>query len=195
MCSPALAAGAAGGAGAASATTLGLTAAQWGSIGTGLQVAGVVSGTMAAGRQAEATKSAYEYQSAVNRNNAQVAEWQAQDALQRGAKAEQAQRLKAAQLKGSQRASLAARGIALDEGSPLAILQDTDYMGEMDALTLRSNAAKEAWGLRSQSAGYASDAGMLRARADATSPSSAAFDTLLTGAGSVASNWYQRHKK
>jgi len=165
------------------------------SISAGLQIAGVVNGAFGASRQAEATQNAYNYQAAVNRNNAQIAEWQAQDAVTRGAKAEQTQRLKAAQLKGSQRAAFAARGVALDEGSPLAILQDTDYMGEMDALTIRDNAAREAWGHRTQGANYSGDASMLSARADAESPSGAAFNTLLTGAGAVADSWYRRKTK
>ena len=193
MCFPAAAAGAA--AGASAGTTLGMSAATWGSLGTGLQVAGLVSGALGASRQSEATQQAYNYQAAVNKNNAQVAEWQAQDALQRGTKAEQAQRLKVAQLKSSQRAGFAARGVALDEGSPLAILQDTDMMGEMDALTIRDNAEKEAWGARMQGANYSSDSAMLSARAGAESSTGAAFGSLLTGAGAVASSWYDRHRK
>ena len=117
------------------------------------------------------------------------------DALQRGTKAEQAQRLKVAQLKSSQRAGFAARGVALDEGSPLAILQDTDMMGEMDALTIRDNAEKEAWGARMQGANYSSDSAMLSARSGAESPTGAAFGSLLTGAGAVASSWYNRRTK
>lgn len=193
MCFPAAAAGAA--AGASAGTTLGMSAATWGSLGTGLQVAGLVSGALGASRQSEATQQAYNYQAAVNKNNAQVAEWQAQDALQRGTKAEQAQRLKVAQLKSSQRAGFAARGVALDEGSPLAILQDTDMMGEMDALTIRDNAEKEAWGARMQGANYSSDSAMLSARAGAESSTGAAFGSLLTGAGAVAGSWYDRRRK
>lgn len=163
-----------------------------GSIAVGLQVAGVANGMMGASRQARATQDAYNYQAAVARNNAQIGEWQAQDAITRGQKAEQVQRLKAAQLKSTQRAGFAARGVALDEGSPLAILQDTDYMNELDAMTIRDNAQREAWGHRMQGANASSDASMLSARAGAESPSSAAFNTLLTGAGTVAESWYNR---
>jgi hypothetical protein len=98
-------------------------------------------------------------------------------------------------LKSSQRAGFAARGVALDEGSPLAILQDTDMMGEMDALTIRDNAEKEAWGARMQGANYSSDSAMLSARAGAESSTGAAFGSLLTGAGAVASSWYNRRTK
>jgi hypothetical protein len=163
-----------------------------GSIMMGMQVAGAVTSAQGAAQQSQATKAAYEYQSAVSSNNAQLAQWQAQDALQRGAQAEQQQRLKTAQLKGSQRARLAANGVALDEGSALNVLQDTDYMGGQDAMTIRDNAAREAWGYRTQAGNYASDASMLQSRADAEDPDRAMFGSLLGSAGSVASSWYKR---
>ena len=158
----------------------------------GMQVAGAVGQANAARQQSKANQAAYNSQAAVSRNNAMIAEWQAQDALQRGARSEQQQRLKTASIKGSQRARLAANGVALDEGSALNILDDTDYMGEQDALTIRDNANKEAWGHRNQSSGYASDASLLSNRASAENPNGAAFSSLLTGAGQVASSWYSR---
>jgi len=79
--------------------------------------------------------------------------------------------------------------VALDSGSALNILEDTDYMGEQDALTVRNNAAKEAWAYRNQAAGALSDSSMLQSRANAESPGMAGFSSLLTSAGSVASRW------
>lgn len=155
-----------------------------------MQAAGAASSANAAKAQSASTKAGYEYQAAVNRNNEQVAEWQAQDAIQRGAQAEQAQRLKVAQLRGTQRAGFAARGVSLDEGSPLAILQDTEYMGQLDVNTIRDNTAKEAWALRNQGANYESDAAMLSARAAAEDPTRAMFGSLLSSSGQVASSWY-----
>jgi len=164
-----------------------------GALSSGLQVAGVLSGARGAASSAAASQQAYEYQAAVNRNNAQVAQWQAQDAIQRGAQAEQQQRLKVAQLKGTQRASLAARGVSLAEGSALNILQDTDYMNELDSLTIRDNAAREAWGHRVQASNYSNDAALLSNRAASSqSASSAGLSSLLAGAGQVASSWYAR---
>lgn len=164
-------------------------------LSVGLMAAGTASSAMSARTSSQNTKAAYDYQSKVAANNAQIAEWQAQDALSRGAKAEQQQRLKAAQLKGTQRASMAARGVALDEGSPLAILDDTDFMNELDVGTIRDNAAKEAWGYRNQASGMTSDAAMLASRADAEDPSAAMGGSLLTSAGSVASSWYSYKAK
>jgi hypothetical protein len=161
-------------------------------VATGLQIAGTVTSTYGAYQRSKAEKQAYEYQSAVARNNAMISEQQAQDALQRGQTAEARQRMKTAQLKGAQRASLAARGISLDEGSALNILDDTDYFGELDALAVRENAAREAYGYRVQGSNYSSNAAMMRARADMESPYGAAFTSLLTGSGAVADSWYKR---
>src|SRR5689334_16302266 len=96
-----------------------------GNVGTGLQIGGVVGQTVGAYQKSQGDKIAYEYQSKLARNNAQLAEWQAHDAITRGQVAENNQRQKTAQLAGTQRAIMAARGLSLDEGSPLNILSDT----------------------------------------------------------------------
>lgn len=179
----------------AASTFLGMSAGTLGTVATGLQVAGAITSTAGAYNKSKSDKAAYEYQAAVNRNNSTMAEWNARDAITRGQKAEQQQRLKTAALKSTQRASFAARGMALDEGSPLAILDDTAFMGEQDALTLRDNAARDAWGYRVQAGNYASDAGMLSTRADAESPLKAGASSLLSNAGAVASSWYSRKTK
>lgn len=169
--------------GAVSASTLATASLGMTAFGAGMSAVGAYN-------KSKADKAAYEYQAQVARNNAQVAEWQAQDAIMRGQTAEGNQRMKTAQLKGTQRAAMAARGLALDEGSPLDILTTTDLMGERDALTVRDNAAKEAWALREQGKGYTANAGLLGFRADSESPLMSAGSTLLTGAGQVASSWY-----
>jgi hypothetical protein len=68
------------------------------------------------------------------------------------------QRLKTAQLKGTQTARMAANGVALDSGSALDVLTSTDVMGEADANTIRDNAGKEAYGYKSQAANYRAQA-------------------------------------
>lgn len=158
----------------------------------GMQIAAAVNQGVAARSNAVAQQNALNYQAQVSANNAKIAQWQAQDALQRGARTEQTQRLKTAQLKGAQRASLAARGISLDEGSALNLLQDTDFMGDLDVATIQDNTTKEAWGFENQANNALNDAALMTGRAQATSPNAAMFGTLLTGAGSVADSWYRR---
>jgi hypothetical protein len=125
------------------------------------------------------------YQAAVARNNQRIAEQQAQDALRRGDIAEDQQRQKTGLLIGTQRARLAGQGTALDEGSPLDIQGDTAAAGAQDALTIRSNAEREAWGYRAQAANYAAQARLAESRAGWLGTG----ESLLAGAGSVADRW------
>lgn len=151
--------------------------------GTGMQAFGAY-------QTAQSQKSAYAYQARVAQNNATMGEWQAQDAMRRGERAEIDQRRKTAQLKGAQTASLAARGLDIGTGSALNILSDTDYLGEIDALTIRDNGRREAWAYRQGAQNDANSAGVLRATGNAISPLGAGATSLLTSAPQVARHWY-----
>jgi hypothetical protein len=153
-------------------------------LGAGMSVASAYSNS-------QASKAAYGAQAQINRNNAQVAQWQAQDALARGDRAVYQSRLKTNQLKGTQRARMAASGVDLGTGSALNILTDTEYFGEIDAATLKDNAAKEAWALRNQASNFTSESDLLKSRADSESPLMAAGTSLLSSAGRVAARWYE----
>lgn len=138
----------------------------------------------------QASKAAYNAQAQVDQNNARLAEYQAQDAERRGAVAAQNVGYRTNQVKGTQRAALAANGVDLGYGSALELLSDTDYFGSVDRATTVDNAAREAWGYRTQGANYTSDASLLRQRASAESPFLSAGTSLLGSAGRVASGWY-----
>lgn len=161
-----------------------LASAVMGGVGTAVQAVGAM-------QASSAQESAYEYQAQVSANNAKLAEWQAQAELEKGAQAEMEQRRKTAALKGSQRATMAARGLDLGVGSPLNILTETDYLGEMDALTIRDTAARNAWAARVQGTNDLNNAQLLKMRAEAESPIMAGAGSLLTGAGAVADRWYK----
>lgn len=161
-----------------------------GQAGMVAQAAGGAAAAYGAYSKSKAEKTAYDIQAQVADNNKQYANWQAEDAIRRGQKSAVATQLKARQLKGSQIASFASRGIDLGEGSALNILTDTDYMGAIDSNTVMDNAAKEAWMYRTQASNYGSNADLLRYRAKSTSGYGEAAGTLLTTAGSVASRWY-----
>lgn len=161
-----------------------------GAVAPALQVVGAGASALGAFKSSQNNQAAYKAQAQVAQNNALIAGWQAQDALVRGDRAAQTSRSKTRQLKGTQRAALAANGVDLGEGSALNILTDTDYFGAVDAGTIKDNAAREAWVLRNQATGYSAEAGMLKDRASDESPWMAAGTSLLTSAGKVASNWY-----
>jgi len=160
-------------------------------VALGLTAAGAVTSAMGASAQAKAQQDQLNYQSGVDANNALLAEWQARDAISRGQDSVFDSRLKAAQIGGSQRASFAARGIALDEGSPLSVLQDTQYIADLDANRIEDNAAREAWGYRTQGQGYTDSSNLKRSNAASIDPNKAFMTTLLTSGGTVANSWYR----
>ena len=111
-------------------------------------VGGTVMSYMGQQQQASATAAAANYQAQVSRNNAIIAERNAQAIEQAGQTEEQNQRQKTAQLVGQARASMAANGIDTTSGTSLNVLGDTAKLGELDALTIRSNTARMADNLR-----------------------------------------------
>lgn len=118
------------------------------------------------------------YEQEVANYNANVGEQQAAQVEEIGNIQEQQQRAKVRQMIGAQRAAMAGSGAVVDAGTFGNLLDDTLYMGEVDAQNIRANAAKEAWG-------YRVGADMTR-RQGAAAKSAAdydAFGTLLTGAG------------
>ena len=121
----------------------------------------------------------------VGRNNQQMAEYAATDALRRGEEDAIKVRQRASMVKGAQRASMAAKGLDLGVGTAAELQDQTDFFGETDMATARSNAARDAWSAR---------AGGRNARAQGDASSSQAttgsFGTLLSTGGSVASKWY-----
>jgi hypothetical protein len=126
---------------------------------------------------ARAQRKQGEFEAHQNEVNASLAEESASDALARGKEDEAALRTDTKQLIGSQRAGYAAQGVQVDDGSALDVMTDATRQGELDALTIRTNAAREAHG-------YTVAAMNDRAAAEqARSASrSASRTTLLTGA-------------
>ncbi|MBF0143635.1 MAG: hypothetical protein HQL59_09305 [Magnetococcales bacterium] len=144
-------------------------------------------------QQGRAAKAQGEYQAAVSRNNQQLAEWQAEDSEARGRQEERRHRLQISQLAGRQRATMAGSGLALEGGTPLDLLSDTAQWGELDALTIRSNAARAAWGHRIEASNQGAEAGFQLAagRSAAQAGITAAGTSLLGSAGTVADMWYR----
>lgn len=162
-----------------------------GGLSLALQALGAGVSAYSAYDKSKSDRAAYEYQAGVERNRAQVMDWQAADAISRGQDEAYKYGLKAAQVAGNQRARFAAGNKALDEGSPYNILSDTDYVAHVDLATIGDNAAKEAWALRMSAQSTRSNAAMLDKRARAEKPVKAGATSLLASAGSVASSWYK----
>jgi hypothetical protein len=127
--------------------------------GTATQVYGQKKAGDAAKASGEAQKKASESQAQLADFNASVAELQAKDAIERGAEAESRFRTTIKATIGSQRAGIAAGNIDVGFGSAPDVQADAAFLGELDALTIRTNAARESWG-------YNVQAQDLRKRAD-----------------------------
>ena len=74
-------------------------------------------------------------------------------------KDEQASRLNYARLMSTQRATLAANGVELGEGSALRIQTDTAYLSDVDAATIHANGFRAALGYRQQETNSLIEAG------------------------------------
>lgn len=135
-------------------------------------------------------QAALQAQAQVANNNALLAQWQAEDATLRGEQAANTARLKGAQVKGAQRAAMAANGIDLSVGSAQRVLTDTDYITALDASQLQANAAREAWGYSMQRKQYTQQGAAASDAAGQINPWLAAGTSLLSSATSVAARWY-----
>jgi hypothetical protein len=159
-----------------------------------MQGAGALSSASGAYAGAQSQKQSLALQANLADINARMSESAAQATLLTGQHEEQRSQIATANLKGTQRASLAASGVDLGVGSALNIQTTTDAMGEIDANTIHSNAVRSAWGYRTQGVNQSNQALMSRAASDAINPNQAATTSLIGSAGSVASSWYQFNK-
>jgi hypothetical protein len=125
-----------------------ITAIVVGLVGAGVSAAGQVKAGNANKRAGAAAQDAAESQAELSEANAKLAEQQAEDATARGAVAENQFRTQVRGMIGSQRAGFAASGVDVAFGSALDVPADAARLGELDALTIRSNAAREAWGYK-----------------------------------------------
>src|SRR5436309_562035 len=112
------------------------------------RAAAVTAGTLSqtAELNAQLIEQGTELNAQVHDFNAAALEGQSKDAVQRGKEQEDLFRKQIKGVIGSQRASYASQDLDISSGSPLEVQQDTARSGELDALAMRTNAAREAWG-------------------------------------------------
>ncbi len=91
---------------------------------------------------------------AIGRRNALIAGQKAATALLIGRQRELKRRGSVAQLLGRQRALVGGSGAQIESESVLRIQEDVVALGEMDVLTIRNNAQREALGLRTQAQAF-----------------------------------------
>jgi hypothetical protein len=129
---------------------------------TALSASSQIKSGNAAKRAGEAERDAANSQADLADYNASVADIQAQDALERGADEESRFRSGVRAMIGAQRTQFAASGVDVGFGTAVDVQGDTAYQGELDALQIRTNAGREAWGYKVEATDYRNRAKVAR---------------------------------
>lgn len=155
-----------------------------------MQAVGAGMGAIGAYGGAKSEKSALNYQAQMQDLNSVMAKRRAEIALDQGAfQAGEIERA-GADRNSSIKATYAARGVALNEGTPLAMAVGSDVATADDARMARVNAVRAAWGHRMDETNLKNDAAAKRASAKGINPWGRAATTLLTSATSMAQSAY-----
>lgn len=154
-----------------------------------LMVGGLVLGAAGTAYQIDATNKAADAQEAQAAENAKVANAQAENATQAGYIEEDRQRQRTRQMLAAQRTAIAANNLDMSTGTPLELLGDTAVAGEQDALTIRANAAREAWGYKAQATDYRNQGSVAK-----TSAKNNATGSWLTYAGNATNSLYNYNR-
>jgi len=164
-------------------------------MGTVLSIVGMVAGLAGSTQQAagqrlsgEATANSYAYQAQIAENNARIAKLNAGYTAQVGEIDSTNEGMKTAADVAAMKAKQGASGVDVNSGSALDARLAAERIGQINALTIKSNKAREAWGYRvdssneelqasldKRSAGYAMEGAQI-----------ASGGTLLGGIGNFA---------
>lgn len=141
-------------------------------------------------RQSAVAEETADYQSKVSANSAIVQDQIANDEKRIGLEQASEHLRKVRAIKGTQRATFAARGLSLESGSPLDIMESTDFFGGVDAERIAKNQYGGAWQRMAAGASARGEASMYRATSRAQDPGVTAGLSLLGSAGTYSGNYY-----
>jgi hypothetical protein len=164
-----------------------------GAFGIGSTIAGSLLGAQGAAAQGSANSQMYAYQAGIANLNQQIAGQNQEFAFQTGDQQALREGLKQGQRMGAIKTNQAASGFDIRSGSNAQVQASQANLDSIDTATIRSNAAKVAYGyqetgavsgmqseLYTKAAGNAAQAGGINAAA-----------SILGGATSVANMWLQ----
>lgn len=109
---------------------------------------------------AKAQQAAANYNAEVARNNATIAEKNVRQQQLEGARQEEAQRLKTANLLGSQKAAFGASGVDMNVGSAVDVQASTAFYGQEDLLSIRAGVKAQEDRLHQQATDFTNQAQM-----------------------------------
>jgi hypothetical protein len=156
-------------------------------VGAGINAYGQKKAGDAQAAAGRANREAANSQANLSDFNAEMADLQAQDAVARGDIDASRFRQTVNVMIGAQRAAQAANNVDVGFGSSVDVQADTRYLGEIDASTIRTNAAREAWGFRVNAADLREQARIERKTGVALAATGAAQQTAsnLAAAGTL----------
>lgn len=149
---------------------------------------GAAASAAGAEQQGKANSAMYAYQAQVAQNNQVIANQLAAQATQAGEANVDTKRLQTAGVIGSELAAQGASGLDVNKGSNVDVRSSAAELGELDALTIRNNAARTAYGYQVQGLNYGAQASLNTAGSQSalTAGNLQAFTSLAGGAGSVS---------
>ncbi len=157
--------------------------------GVGLAGAGVsAAGSIEAGNAGQAAAA---YRSQVAANNAKIAQTNARMDIQAGEVAATNQGLKTRAKVGEEKAAQGAAGVDVNTGSAVDVRAGTAEIGMLDALTVRSNAAKQAYGQLVNASNYETQSklDLMEGEQAKKAGEIGAISSLLGGASTVGGNY------
>jgi hypothetical protein len=154
-----------------------------------LAVAGLAMSAYGSMQESKAQKSQAEYQAGMARNNAIIANRNADEIEKQGKSNANINRRNVRDQIANQTVSLAAQGGDIGYGSNIDLLADQAQFGELDSLQIERNANAQAHNVRTGASNDTAQAGLFDLQASNINPGMAGATTLMAGAGSVASKW------
>lgn len=148
-------------------------------------------GAFGASKKADAESAADAYKAQVAKNNAIIAERNANEATMAGGVAAQTQDLKTKNLVGTQLVTEAANGLDVGSGTNVNLRESAEALGHLDTLTILHNAAKQAAGYKAQAGNFQAEAALDTAASEneKTAGGLAIASSLIGGASSFADKW------
>lgn len=152
--------------------------------GAAISAVGTIAGGMAA-------QNAGNYQAAVARNDAAIAQQNAVHAEEAGSAAAENESLKGAAAQGKIKVAQAANGVDVNTGSAVDVQTGERETNQLNTENVFSNDLMKAYGYRVNAENFQNEATLDKAKADAAVPSSvlAAGGGILSAASGVGTKW------
>lgn len=161
--------------------------------GPALQVVGSVVSAFGALQAGQAQAGAAKFNSAVSKRNAAISRQNAQIVMQSGEAQAGIQEQKTRAVAGATKTNQAASGVDVNSGSAVDVQSSQAALGELDALTVRSNATREAYGYKVKATNEDAQSNLddYEAKNDIQGSQIGAVGTFIGGAGDAASSYAQ----